>query len=122
MGAWGSGPYDNDAAGDWLNETGVFVANKVQEVLDAPPCQYGSHYDRLRAAAWLFSHVGRAYTYDIYRMDEHRAALLGRLHELRADDEYVSGWKDPARFLADLDVLIERVASPLREYSESCCI
>lgn len=107
MGAWGSGPFDNDEAGDWAweaddaDDAAAFVLQTLREASDTgDPLDAGAASRAVAAAAWLASGLPDATialdgegpesappTAD----DAQRAAATAALTRVLADD---SEWRE----------------------------
>lgn len=120
MGAWGSKPYSNDTAADWFSPVGKFLADRIDEALNAKDCKYDSHYDVWRAAAYLYAQNAENYLYDTSRIDAHREVLLEKLGVIAADDVYIAKRKDAERFSRDLAELTVAVEDTAKSTSEMC--
>jgi len=107
MGAWGTRPYDNDAAADWFADATESAVKKVDELIKLPIEQ--ANYDEYRAAAWLLTKIGRTYVYETAALDSHLAAIHERLKTMRRDIGWIATWKNPTEITADLDDLIQQV-------------
>ena len=90
MGAWGTGPYDNDTAADWFfRMTKMSAPDLIENGL-----QSENHYEA-RAAAWLLQQVGYNYVYPIRMLDDHRQKAIVRLGAILNDEEWMSKWVEP---------------------------
>ncbi len=90
MAAWGEKAYENDSAADWCADALAPVAQKVEELLDAPVNK--SLYDEYRAAAWMLTKIGRNYVYPVDSLKPHLTKLHDRLQTIRNDQDWIDGW------------------------------
>jgi hypothetical protein len=109
MGAWGSGPLDNDTALDWVADTGIedLVAKVVRKALMEEPRT--DHYEEQRAAIDMLLRFGAG--------PEETVPLLElaqeRLMEMLADEEYLADWVDRNEIEEALRAQIAEVADEL---------
>jgi hypothetical protein len=92
MGTWGAGPFDNDRASDLLARV-------------ADPIRKRKAYrddEEARAACALIVH---AWGHDILGGTD-LDLVLGVLTRMRADEEYINGFRDPKEIAAALDAEI----------------
>lgn len=92
MGTWGVKAYENDSSADWCADVLAPVAQKVEELLNAPVDE--SSYDEYRAAAWMLTKIGRVYVYDVDMLKHHLTKLHDRLQTIRADKDWIDSWQD----------------------------
>lgn len=108
MGAWGTGPYDNDSAADWffdLAKTGIYAM--IEHGLNS-----NSYYEQ-RAAAWLVQRLAvSAFVYDTYKIDEHRNLALDKLQAMLKDQEWIDSWSRPEEIIAELEKQIYEIENP----------
>lgn len=112
MGAWGSGPYDNDSAADWffgLGEIGLY--DLIERGLK------DGGYNEQRAAAWLVQRLAISpYVYDVYLIDEHRELAVEKLKDILDDQDWLDSWRDPDETIAEIkqqiDEIEDSIASP----------
>ena len=113
MGAWSTGPIDNDTAADWLSET----IGPVREQIDTALA--GDDPDLHRTAAFLLERVGYVYVYppdepeeDVRGLETHLRLAVERLEALRENDDWLALWEDPEGVAmainAQLEILRER--------------
>ena len=90
MGTWGTAPYDNDEAADWIAE--VFAPTAIdQHIEDA--LKYDDTFGKALAAAYLICQLGHSpYVWpgDLELLDGHIQRVLDRLQEMaKPDSEYM---------------------------------
>jgi Domain of unknown function (DUF4259) len=110
MGAWGTGPFDNDGAADMV----AGLTEPIRLAAERKTNRSASyHYQEARAAAaiLLFSHGT-----DILGGPSLEPALKA-LERIRADDEWCDNWRDPQQIRKALDKEIRA----LRRKIKTCC-
>ncbi len=92
MGAWGYGPFDSDAAGDWMDPIDRRIADAFDAALSdrASDNEYAVAYAAAGMLVALMEH-GHG-NMDLYERGEHA------LEAILADEEFVRGWKNPRQF------------------------
>lgn len=90
MGAWGTGPYDNDTAADWFFK----ITEKAAPDLIAEGLESES-YEEVRAAAWLLQQIGYNYVYPLGLLDEHKQLAIKKLSTIVQDKDWIGSWKEP---------------------------
>jgi len=97
MGAWGSGPHDNDTAMDFF-----FLLEKKPITKIVSQGLGSDDYDQVRAAAWLLQRLDRAYPVEL--CGPHYELAMTRLEQILADREWMSTWKDRTAIVASLRI------------------
>ena len=96
MGTWGSGPFDNDAAGDMA----AGMMRRIEPALDHKDVNEARyHYCEARAAAQF---VIASHGTDILggpRIDN----VIKLLARMRSDTEWLAGWREPKAVARALD-------------------
>jgi hypothetical protein len=81
MGAWGSLPWDNDAAADWYGN--LFDNTKLSEhVEEALKLDAEDGYEEIRAAAAVVLLLCHNYVWPVNDIDRHLEMAVSRLEEL----------------------------------------
>ena len=109
MGSWGFGPFDNDMASDLI----IGFLKPIEKALSPRGSSYD--YDEARAAVQI---IALAHGRDILG-GANMLDALEVLKRMRADDEWISGWKSPRRLKAQLDREIKQVEAIIAK-CESC--
>ena len=108
MGAWGSGPYDNDTAADWffeLKEIGLY--DLIERGLNS------DSYEEQRAAAWLVQRLAiTAYVYDVNLIDEHRKLAVEKLQSILNNKGWLETWVDSDETITELKQQIHEIENP----------
>ena len=110
MGAWGTGPFDNDGAADMM----AGISREITEALKPKSNHSASyHYSEARAAAalLLFSHGT-----DILGGPSLEPALAA-LERMRGDEEWIGVWRSELEICQQLDKEIRA----LRRKIKTCC-
>jgi hypothetical protein len=110
MGAWGTGPFDNDGAADMIAK----ISKEIDKALRFKSNRSASyHYQEARAAAaiLLFSHGT-----DILGGPSLEPALAA-LERMRADAEWIQSWKSEQKICAQLNLEIRA----LKRKIKTCC-
>lgn len=105
MGSWGTGPFDNDTAGDMA----ASFTKYIDAVINAKPARASDHYAAARAAVQF---ILAAHGTDILGGPSLRPALQA-LRRIRADDEWLEEWSTPQGIRLSLDKEIDRVLTAL---------
>ncbi len=94
---------DNDSSADWFGNLmeKTKLPKRVEKALRS------DDYPDVRAAAWLLQQIGRAFVYDIDVLDDQLNLAIERLRAIRADKEWISGWKEPKKIKRELDKQIK---------------
>jgi hypothetical protein len=97
MGAWGSGPFDNDDAADWFG--GLFektkLAARVEKALNTKDLE--DEYGIVRAAAFVVVQLGHNFVWPVDDLDRHLQLAIDKLEEVKGleevseDPEFVAG-------------------------------
>lgn len=107
MGAWGTDPWDNDAAADWFSSlfAGINVEGRVISGLE------DENPDRSRAAAYLLSVLGRPYVWpgDPIRLGQLLDSAIERMESLAADKEYLANYEDGEALLISIANLVSEL-------------
>ena len=116
MGAWGYGAFENDPAGDWVVDTGVFAA--VADALEAVGAGsddydlgYTSEVERARAAIGLMVLLSEADT-DPDLLYDAKQWLDALLREGKRG-EFFRSWRSPAKALSAVKSQRDEVAKLL---------
>lgn len=96
MGAWGYGPYGNDAAYDWLSR----LVPEVRKALK----RKARPDEALTAAAFLTDYLGK----HIAVAPEAQLAI-GRLTQIRDDEKWLGGWSEPEKKRRQIDAQIRKL-------------
>jgi hypothetical protein len=110
MGAWGTGPFDNDGAADMIAK----ISKEIDKALKPKNNRSASyHYQEARAAAaiLLFSHGT-----DILGGPSLEPALQA-LERMRGDEEWIGVWRSELEICQQLDKEIRA----LRRKIKTCC-
>ncbi len=83
MSAWGTEPWANDSAADWLTELieTSDIRNRWYAELGADP---GEEPEIVRAAAWVFIQLGLVYVWPIEHLDDDVERTIAALSALRS--------------------------------------
>ena len=103
MGAWGTGPLDNDNAADWfgdLFEDTGFRDGVMAGIASGDP-------DFVRAGAWVVARLATVYVWPIEELDQDRLDAAAGLITLQADEDWLEIWGDPEEVQAELASEIE---------------
>ena len=88
MGAWGTEPWDKDAAADWFTSLfrGIDADSRISAALD------DGNADVTRAAAFLLSVLGRPYTWpgEPSMLGNHLDRTISRMESLAVDKSYLA--------------------------------
>ncbi|MEZ6188624.1 MAG: WGR domain-containing protein [Planctomycetota bacterium] len=98
MGAWGTGPLDNDNVADWFAE--VFDRTGFREALTEGLSS--GHPDAVRGAAWAIARLAKVYVWPIDHLDEDRIAAAAGLLRLQQDADWLASWDEPREVKAEL--------------------
>jgi hypothetical protein len=110
MGTWGPGPFDNDSAAGLVAR----LMKPIRTVLKRKTNRSASyHYDEARAAA-IFITI--AHGTDILGGPDMRE-VLKLLERIRADERWLSCWRDPQKPARALDSEIRKV----KRIIKTCC-
>ena len=105
MGAWGTGPLDNDGA-----------AERVTQIRDAVIVNARRHgEDATRFAAWLVSTLHNA---GATAAPEDYAELVIALRRLRRDEDFINAWKDPREIASSIDRQIRSLERAMRQVQQ----
>ena len=105
MGHWGTGPLENDSAGDW------FYQLEKKSIVDLIEAGLNSKdYDEVRAAAWLLERVGLSYVYPLGKLDRHKQLAVYRLTAIAHDTVWIERWKEPKDIRAAVLAQMYRLA------------
>jgi hypothetical protein len=110
MGAWGTGPFDNDGAADMIAK----ISKEIDKALRFKSNRSASyHYQEARAAAaiLLFSHGT-----DILGGPSLEPALAA-LERMRGDEEWIGVWRSELEICQQLDKEIRT----LKRKIKTCC-
>ena len=111
MGAWGSLPWDNDAAADWYGN--LFDETKLATyVEEALKMAADDGHEEIRAAAAIVLLFCHNYVWPIDDIDRHLEMAVARLEELSGMDEYQEDADALAKIQAEIGVLKARIQSP----------
>lgn len=115
MGAWGTEPWDKDAAADWFSSffRGIDVDSRIGAALE------DENADVTRAAAFLLSVLGRPYTWpgEITMLGEHLDRAISLMESLAADKAYLAQYADPERLLDSIANLVGDLQARRNEIS-----
>jgi hypothetical protein len=104
MGAWGTGPFDNDGAADLI----IKLMKPVDIVLSAHGRGHARNFYRYNDARAACMLVAAAHGTDILGgPDIHR--VLACLRLIRADDEFIETWSSTRRIVEALERDIRKV-------------
>lgn len=107
MGAWGTGPFDNDGAADMI----AALAQNIVKVVDAKTDDRAQdHYQEARAAARfvLVSHGT-----DILGGGS-LVTVIQALARMRGDLEWLSGWRSPKKMARVLETEMDEALARMR--------
>ena len=104
MGAWGTEPWDNDAAADWFTSffRGIDVDSRISAALE------DENADVTRAVAFLLSVLGRPYTWpgEPSMLGDHLDRAISRMESLAVDKDYLAQYTDPEHLLDSIANLV----------------
>lgn len=92
MGAWSTGPLDNDTAADFM--AGVMRKSKLPKIIEKG--LKGKCPEEVRAAAVMLEHVGYSYMYDVDVLDKHLILAVEKLQDILENKVWVESWNYPA--------------------------
>lgn len=108
MGAWGTAPWDNDAAADWFGD--LFAATKlaarVEKTLKKKDIE--EYAGEIRAAAYVLVALGRVYVWPVDDLDRHLRLAIEKLEAISRLADYEG---DPT-IAAEVSELRSRLAPP----------
>lgn len=109
MGAWGTKPFENDDAGDWLVELHAPIEKVVNKAAKARvPQNYPFTWLKGYAASETIialSRAGQGFTPEILN------AAVASLRNMLNDTRFVETWNDPRRFRADVNARLRELES-----------
>jgi hypothetical protein len=108
MGAWGSLPWDNDAAADWYGN--LFDNTKLSEhVEEALKLDAEDGYEEIRAAAAVVLLLCHNYVWPVNDIDRHLEMAVSRLEELLRLDIHEENPEAAEEIQAEIDALKARI-------------
>lgn len=107
MGSFGTKPYENDTAGNWLLKTLTPVSEAITTLLALPV--EAANYDEYRAAAWILTKIGRNETWNPDVLATQLSTIHDRLQAIKNDVGYIATWFEPTKFVNDLDERIQQI-------------
>jgi len=114
MGAWGYGPYDSDAALDWLDDIERPIVQSIKKALGE-----GTPHEVIAAAGLLADLDKRPIDlcYEATKEDLYHK-MVARLEKLKADGEWVKMWKNPELIGLQIGILILRLQAVALSHAE----
>lgn len=110
MGAWGSLPWDNDAAADWFGN--VFDKTKLaKHVEEALKSDADDGFEEIRAAATVVLLLCHNYVWPVKDIDRHLALAVSRLEEVSQLEEYQEDSDALEQIHAEIEALKARIES-----------
>jgi hypothetical protein len=98
MGAWGTEPWDNDGAADWLGD--LFGELNVPAIADA--LELDDDHETVRAACYVLQSLGRVYVWPAAHLKDLKPLLkkgierLERMIDPSSTDDFLELWdSDP---------------------------
>lgn len=99
MGAWGTGPLDNDTAADWFYKLETVPVTKM---IDDVVFSKKPNPDELRAASWLLSQLaGNGYVYPIFKKENTVKEATNKMLRL-ASSKWIDDWNNPEEVRSNL--------------------
>lgn len=122
MGAWGTAPWDNDAAADWFSGffEGVDVDARIAAALETD-----DDYDQIRAACYLLQVLGRSYVWpgDLTALGQHLRRgidLLGRMLDPDDDDmDFLELWDGNPEVVAAVQDQVAELRARIADEDDS---